>query len=114
MAGAGFQSVAKLCAQILNPVLADRGVSSEDCHNKNGHTADCQNRSLNLRADCHRPELSAWFVLGLRAGVGNPQRIRRLIAKEIILWWQSAELERGGQQYSEIQPPPFYIEMPPV
>jgi hypothetical protein len=25
-------------------------------------------RSLNLRADCQRPKLSAWFVLGLRAG----------------------------------------------
>jgi hypothetical protein len=30
-------------------------------------------RSLNLRADCQRPETPAGFVLGLRAGVGNPQ-----------------------------------------
>jgi hypothetical protein len=90
MVGAGFQSV-NLRAQILNPVLAAHG-SSADCHNKNGRTADCQNMSLNLRADSHRPELSAWFVLGLRAGVGNPQSIGELIAKEIILWWQSAEL----------------------
>jgi hypothetical protein len=29
MAGAGFYSIAKLRAQIFNPVLADRGV---DCH----------------------------------------------------------------------------------
>jgi hypothetical protein len=41
-------------------------------------------RSLNLRADCHRPELSAWFVLGLRAGVGNPQTIGKLFAKELF------------------------------
>jgi hypothetical protein len=32
-------------------------------------------KSINLRADCHRPELPAWFLLGLRAGVGNPQCI---------------------------------------
>jgi hypothetical protein len=51
MAGAGFQPVDKLRAQIFKPVLADRGVNSADCHNKNGRTADCQNRSLNLRAD---------------------------------------------------------------
>jgi hypothetical protein len=42
------------------------------------------------------PEPPAGFVLGLRARVGNPQNIGKLIAKEIILWWQSAELERGG------------------
>jgi hypothetical protein len=27
-------------------------------------------RSLNLRADCHKPELSTWLIIGLRAGVG--------------------------------------------
>jgi hypothetical protein len=27
-------------------------------------------KSLNLRADCHRPEVSMWFVLGLRAAGG--------------------------------------------
>jgi hypothetical protein len=53
-------------------------------------------RSLHLRADCHRSKPSAGFILGLRAGVGNPQNIGELIAKAIILWWQSAELERGG------------------
>jgi hypothetical protein len=53
-------------------------------------------RRLYLRADCHRSKPSAGFILGLRAGVGNPQNIGELIAKEIILWWQSAELEHGG------------------
>jgi hypothetical protein len=53
-------------------------------------------RGPNLRAECQRPEPPARFVLGLRAGVGNPQNIGELIAKEIILWWQSAELELGG------------------
>jgi hypothetical protein len=41
MAGAGFQCIAKLRAQILNPAMADRGVMSADCHNENGRTADC-------------------------------------------------------------------------
>jgi hypothetical protein len=55
-------------------------------------------RGLNLRAECQRSEPPAGFILGLRAGVGNPRNIGKLIAKEIIhvLWWQSAELERGG------------------
>jgi hypothetical protein len=42
MAGAGFQCIAKLRAQILNLAMADRGVMSADRHNKNGCTADCQ------------------------------------------------------------------------
>jgi hypothetical protein len=53
-------------------------------------------RGQNLRAECQRPEPPAGFVLGLRAGVGNPRNIGELIAKEIILWWQSAELERSS------------------
>jgi hypothetical protein len=44
MAGAGFHSIAKLRAQMFNPVLADRGVYSVDCHNENGRTADCQSQ----------------------------------------------------------------------
>jgi hypothetical protein len=39
MAGAGFHSIAKLRAQIFNPVLADRGVF-------HGQTADCQESEL--------------------------------------------------------------------
>jgi hypothetical protein len=53
-------------------------------------------RGPNLRADCQRREPPAWFVLGLRVGVGNPRNIGKLIAKEIVLWWQSTELERGS------------------
>jgi hypothetical protein len=41
MAGAGFDSTAKLRTQIFNPVLADRSVYSADCHIENGRT-DCQ------------------------------------------------------------------------
>jgi hypothetical protein len=61
MAEAGFHSIAKLHARIFNPVLADLGVNSAICHNKV--------RSLNLRADCHRPELSAWFVYRPHSGI---------------------------------------------
>jgi hypothetical protein len=48
-------------------------------------------RSLNLRADCHMPELSTWFVLGLRVGVGNPQTIGKLFAKKLLFLWKSVE-----------------------
>jgi hypothetical protein len=92
MAGAVFHSIGKLCAQIFNPAMADRSVLSVDCHNENGHTADCQS----LKSTFESGSPSAGFILGLRARVGNPQDIGELIAKEIILWWQSAELERGG------------------
>jgi hypothetical protein len=44
MAGAGFHCIAKLRAQIFHPGLADRGVYSADCHNKNGRSADCQSQ----------------------------------------------------------------------
>jgi hypothetical protein len=52
-------------------------------------------RGQNLRADCHRPEPPAGFVFGLRAGVGNPQHDQELIAKQLFLLRQSAELEHG-------------------
>jgi hypothetical protein len=32
-------------------------------------------RCPNLREECHWPELPAGFVIGLRAGVSNPQYI---------------------------------------
>jgi hypothetical protein len=32
-------------------------------------------KSLYLRADCHQPEPSAGFLIGLTAGAGNPQYI---------------------------------------
>jgi hypothetical protein len=86
MVGAGFHSITKLRAQIFNPGLADRGVYSTDHHNENGSTADCQSQESELESGLPQPEFSAWFVLGLRAGFGNPQCIGKLIAKEIILW----------------------------
>jgi hypothetical protein len=95
MAGTGFHSFAKLRAQILNPAMANRGVMSADCHKKMVVLLIAKVRSLHLRADCHRFEPSAGFVLGLRAGVGNPQHDRELIAKRLFLLCQSAELERG-------------------
>jgi hypothetical protein len=55
-------------------------------------------RSLNLRAECQRPEPPAGFVLGLGAGVGNPPDNGELIAKQLFLLWQTAELERGVKQ----------------
>jgi hypothetical protein len=96
MAGTGFHSIAKLRAQSFNPVLADRGVDSADCHTKMVVLLIAKVKSLSLRADCHRSELSAWFVLGLRSGVGNPQCIGKLFAKDLLLLWQSTELERGS------------------
>jgi hypothetical protein len=48
MAGAGFHSIAKFRAPIPNPVMADRGVYSADCHHENGHNlykADCQDQA---------------------------------------------------------------------
>jgi hypothetical protein len=112
MAGAGFHSIAKLRAQIhwLVAVFSRRVATEEIAVPRIAIV-----RGPNLRAECQRPEPPAGLVLGLlRAGVGNLQNIGELIAKEIILWWQSAELESGGLQWSGIQPPPFYIESPPV
>jgi hypothetical protein len=45
MAGAGLHSIAKLRAQIRNPVLADRHVIQADCRRENCHTADCYSQS---------------------------------------------------------------------
>jgi hypothetical protein len=66
-------------------------------------------RGPNLRAECQRPELPVGFLLGLSAEVGNPRNIGKRIAKEIVLWWQSTELELGSYQNREILFLPFYI-----
>jgi hypothetical protein len=84
MARTGIHSFAKLRAQICNAATEKIVVP---------RTAIV--RGPNLRADCHRPQLPAGFILGLRAGVGNPQHDRELIAKYKFLLWQSAVLERG-------------------
>jgi hypothetical protein len=52
-------------------------------------------RGPNLRAESQRPEPPAGFILGLRAGVGNPHNNGELIAKKLFLLWQTATLERG-------------------
>jgi hypothetical protein len=44
MAGAEFHSIPKPCAQIPNPIMADRGVFSPDGHTKSGHTPDCRSQ----------------------------------------------------------------------
>jgi hypothetical protein len=44
MGGAEFHFIAKVRAQSLKPVLADRGLCSADYHNKIGCTADCQSQ----------------------------------------------------------------------
>jgi hypothetical protein len=50
MAGAGFHSIAEFLAQIFNPVLADRGMYSADCHYENGRTADCQSQESKFKS----------------------------------------------------------------
>jgi hypothetical protein len=70
MAGTGFHSIAKLRAQMFNPVLADHGVYPADCHNENGRTADyqCQESTFEsglpqvwtIRRVHIRPESGCW------------------------------------------------------
>jgi hypothetical protein len=70
MACAWFHSIAKLRAQIFNPVLADHGVYSADYHNENDHTADCQSQesefesglpqTWTLRMVRIRPQSGSW------------------------------------------------------
>jgi hypothetical protein len=50
MAGAGFHSIAKLRAQLFNPVLADCGVFQADCQRENCRTADCQSQEFELES----------------------------------------------------------------
>jgi hypothetical protein len=54
MAGAGFQSDSNSCAPIFNYVVhgpvADRGVYSVDCNNKNGRTAYCQSQKSKFKS----------------------------------------------------------------
>jgi hypothetical protein len=93
MAGAGFHSLAKFPAQIRNAVIAARGVLQADCHKKIVVLRIAIVKGLNLRAECYR---SVGFVIGLSAGVGNPRCISELIAKQLFLLWQTAELESGS------------------
>jgi hypothetical protein len=64
-------------------------------------------KSLTLRADCLRPELASSNTCYLTAALGNPQYTWELFAKGLFLLWQTAVLERGLLQQSEIQYQPF-------
>jgi hypothetical protein len=69
MAGAGFHSLAKLRDQMCT---ADRGVIPLTATTKITTPRIATGRSLNLRADCHRPELTACIPCYLSADLGNP------------------------------------------
>jgi hypothetical protein len=69
MARAGFHSIAKLRAQ----TLGWQGCVPRIATMKIAVLRIAKVRSLNLRAECQRPEPSAGVVLGLRAEVGNLQ-----------------------------------------
>jgi hypothetical protein len=73
MVGAGFHSIAKLHTQIFNPGLADHGCTPRIATMNIAVLRIAKFRSLNLRVEGQRPEPPAGFVIGLRAGVGNPQ-----------------------------------------
>jgi hypothetical protein len=60
MAGAGFHSIAKLHA----PRIANR---------KMGAPRIATVKNINLKGDCHRPELAAANLCDLRTELGNPQ-----------------------------------------
>jgi hypothetical protein len=96
MAGAGFHSTAELLAQIFTLCGQIAVCTPRIATMKMVMLLIAKVRSLNLRADCHRPEFSTWFVLGLIAGVCNPQCVGMLFAKELLLLWQITELERGS------------------
>jgi hypothetical protein len=74
IAGAGFHSIAKLRAQIVNPVLADCGVRSADCHIENGRSADCQTQVSKFKSGLPQ----AWSARRVRNRPGGGG-------------WQSAE-----------------------
>jgi hypothetical protein len=96
MAGAEFHSIAKFRAQIRDAVLADRSVLQADCQKENCRTADCYCQRFEF--DSGMPQ--AWTARRVRirpeGGVGNPQWIWELIAKQLFLLWQTASIERGS------------------
>jgi hypothetical protein len=53
-------------------------------------------RSLNLRADCHRPDLAVCILCYLRAELGIPLCIWEQFTKGFFLLWQTAIFERGA------------------
>jgi hypothetical protein len=73
MAGAGFHSIAKLLLEFIKLYLQITVFSRRIATEKIAIPWIAIVRGLNLRAECQKPEPPAGFVLGLRAGVGNPQ-----------------------------------------
>jgi hypothetical protein len=104
MAGAGFHSIAKLHAQMYNPVLADPGMYSVDCHNENGHTADCQSQESTFESGLPqvwsvrrvhiRPQSGSWqSAVWLRAycqAVILIVAIRSVRARSLAIHWNPA------------------------
>jgi hypothetical protein len=52
-------------------------------------------KSLNLRADFHRPDLASCIPGNLRAELGNPQSTLERFAQKLFLLWQSGAFDRG-------------------
>jgi hypothetical protein len=71
MVGAGFHCIAKFVRLYWQIAVFSVRIATK----KIAIPRTAIVRGPNLRAECHRPEPPAWFVLGLRAGVGNPQSI---------------------------------------
>jgi hypothetical protein len=77
-----------------------------------GRAADCQSQKSLFESGLPQAWTVAGFVLGLRAEVDSPQNIWELIAKQVFLLWQTADLERGCYKYSEIYPRILQRESP--
>jgi hypothetical protein len=114
MAGAGFHSIAKLRAQMFNPVLADRGVPLADCQNENGLTADCQSQESEFESRITK----AWNArrVRIRPQSGSWQSAVQLIADcqavILIVAFRGVRARSLAKEWNP--PPPFYIKRPPV
>jgi hypothetical protein len=75
MAGAGSQAIAKSRTPLFNAVITDRVCFPRIFTRKMDILLIAIVSRLNLRADCHWPEPSAWLIIGRRAGAGNPHCI---------------------------------------
>jgi hypothetical protein len=89
---------------MFNPVLADRGVYSADCHNENGHTADCQSQESTFESGLPkvwtvrrvhiRPQNGSWqSAVWLRAdcqAVILIVAIRGVRARSLAIHWNPA------------------------
>jgi hypothetical protein len=73
MAGAGFHSIANFRAPIPNPIMADRGVYSADCHHELGRKADYQGQGSNFESGLPQALPVRRVRIGLRAWVENTQ-----------------------------------------